>query len=327
MKPQQILVGVLVLSAVGLGLFLAFGNNSADRHVLSGYIEGEPLYPASPVAGQLTDLPVQRGDAIEAGARFFMIDPTQTEAARDQAAAEAQAAKALAEDAQRGQRPAELGIIEAQLVAARAQLNEADLTLKRVRPLAEAGAASRAQLDSAIAAKATAVASVNAIEKQLQAAKLGAREDQKKAAKDRARQAEAALSAAEARLEDIAPSAPAAGRVEDVFYQVGEWVPANQPVLSFIPADRVRLRFFAPQDQISAYSIGRDIAFSCDGCSAGLQARITYVSPRPEFTPPVIYSREARDRMVFLVEAQPASSSGLTPGQPIDVIPLKANGK
>lgn len=327
MKPQQILVGALALAAAGLAGFLIVGRGGSDHGVLSGYVEGEPLYPASPVAGRLVELNVQRGDAVKAGAKFFAIDPAQSEAVRNQAAAETSAAKALAADAQRGQRPAELGVIEARLVAARAQLNEADLALKRVKPLTEAGAASRAQLDSAEAARSTAEANVKAIEKQLQAAKLGAREDQARAAQDRVRQAEAMLGAAEARLSDIAPAAPSGGRVEDVFFQAGEWVPANQPVLSFIPDDRVRLRFFAPQDGIAAYAIGSEVAFSCDGCVAGMKATITYVSPRPEFTPPVIYSRESRERMVFMVEASPVSSRGLTPGQPVDVMPLKATAK
>lgn len=323
MKPQQILVGALVLSAAGLGLFLAFGNTDGRGDVLSGYVEGEPLYPASPVAGRLVELPVQRGDVVMAGAKLFAVDPAQSVAARDQAAAETQAAKALAADALRGQRPAELGVIEAQLAAARAVLNEADTSLKRVQPLAEAGAASRAQLDSAVAARATAAANVRAIEKQLQAAKLGARTDQAQAAQDRVRQAEAALGAAEARLSDIAPAAPAGGRVEDVFFQPGEWVPANQPVMAFIPDDRVRLRFFAPETEIAAYAVGAEVSFTCDGCAKDLKAKISYVSPRPEFTPPVIYSREARDRMVFLVEAMPVTTKGLTPGQPIDVVPLR----
>lgn len=323
MKPQRILIGALVLSAAGLGVFLAFGSADAGEHPLSGYVEGEPLYPASPVAGRLVGLSVQRGDVVKAGASLFAVDPSQTQAARDQAAAEAEAARALAADARRGQRPAELGVIEAQLTAARAVLHEADTSLKRIRPLAEAGASPRAQLDSAIASRATAQANVRAIEKQLEAAKLGARSDQAEAAQDRVRQAEAALGAAEARLSDLSPKAPASGRVEDVFFQAGEWVPANQPILALIPDDRVRLRFFAPQDSIAAYTVGREIAFTCDGCPKDLKAKLTYVSPRPEFTPPVIYSREARDRMVFLVEAAPTTSQGLTPGQPIDVSPLK----
>ena len=119
MKPQQILIGALLLSAAGLGAFLAFGGGKEGSNVLSGYIEGEPLYPASPVAGRLVALGVQRGDVVPTGAKFFSIDPAQTQAARDQALAESDAAKSLAADAQRGQRPAELGVIEAQLAAAR----------------------------------------------------------------------------------------------------------------------------------------------------------------------------------------------------------------
>jgi HlyD family secretion protein len=323
-KPQQILVGVLLLSAAALAIFLAFGRGPHDGGTLSGYVEGEALYPASPLSGRLVEINVQRGDQVTAGAPLFVVDPAQGEAAREQAAADVAAAKALAADARRGQRPAELGVIEAQLASARAVLNEAETSLARVRPLTEAGAASKASLDQSVAARDTARANVRAIEKQLQAAKLGARADQREAAEERVRQAEAGLSAAAARLSDLSPVAPSAGRVEDVFFQQGEWVPANQPVLAMIPNDRVRLRFFVPQSDVARYTIGSEVRFACDGCASDLTATISYVSPRPEFTPPVIYSREARDRMVFLVEAQPAKGEGLMPGLPIDVQRIEA---
>ena len=321
-KPQQILVVVLLLSAAALAIFLAFGRGAHEGDTLSGYVEGEALYPASPLGGRLVRLDVQRGDWVKDGAPLFAIDPAQGEAAREQALAETEAAKALAADARRGQRPAELGVIEAQLAAARAVLNEAETSLARVRPLAQAGAASRAQLDDAVAARDTAKANVRAVEKQLQAAKLGAREDQARAAEDRVRQAEAGLAGATARLSDLSPKAPSAGRIEDVFFQEGEWVPASQPVLAMIPEDRVRLRFFVPQADVAAYAVGSEVSYSCDGCERDLSATISYVSPRPEFTPPVIYSREARDRMVFMVEAQPTSGAGLVPGLPVDVSPV-----
>ena len=67
MKPQQILIGVLLLSAAGLGAFLVFGGGREGGNVLSGYVEGEPLYPASPVSGRLVALDVQRGDTLNAG--------------------------------------------------------------------------------------------------------------------------------------------------------------------------------------------------------------------------------------------------------------------
>jgi HlyD family secretion protein len=323
-KPQQIVVGALLLSAAALAVFLLFGRGSHEGETLSGYVEGEALYPASPTGGRLVEINVQRGDQVAAGAPLFVIDPAQGEAAREQAAADVAAAKALAADARRGQRPAELGVIEAQLASARAVQNEAETSLTRVRPLAAAGAASKASLDQAVAARDTARANVRAIEKQLQVAKLGARQDQREAAAERVRQAEAGLAAAAARLSELAPVAPSAGRIEDVFFQQGEWVPPNQPVMAVIPQDRVRLRFFVPQADVAGYAVGAEVRFSCDGCERDLAAIVSYVSPRPEFTPPVIYSREARDRMVFLVEARPATSEGLVPGLPIDVQRLEA---
>jgi HlyD family secretion protein len=322
MKPNRLLIGGLLLAAAALVAFLVLAPRFKPVETLSGYVEGEPLYPASPLSGRLVRIDVKRGDAVAAGAALFAIDPSQGEAAQGQAAADVAAAKALAEDARRGQRPAELGVIQANLLAAQATLNDARKNLARVTPLTAAGAASRADLDAAMAAEQTAQAQVAAIQKQLQVAKLGQRTDQIAAADQRVREAQASLAGADSRLVDLAPVAPAAGRIEDTFFQPGEWVPANQPVLSLLPADRVRLRFFAPQDAVAAYTIGRDVSFSCDGCATGLTAKISYVSPRPEFTPPVIYSREARDRLVFLVEAMPAKPDGLVPGLPIDVQPL-----
>ena len=105
-----------------------------------------------------------------------------------------------------------------------------------------------------------------------------------------------------------------------MFFHPGEWAPANQPILSLLPDERIKVRFFVPERERSAYRIGRTVRFACDGCAGGLTARIEFVAPRPEFTPPVIYSREARDRLVYLVEARPATR--LNPGQPVDVEPL-----
>ncbi len=57
-----------------------------------------------------------------------------------------------------------------------------------------------------------------------------------------------------------------------------------------------------------------------DGCPDGLKARVSYVSPDPEFTPPVIYSLQNRQKLVYLVEAHPeGNATGLQPGQIVDV--------
>lgn len=321
MKPQRLLVVALLLVAAALIAMLWVFPRLHRTPVLSGYIEGEALYLASPVAGRVDQMLVQRGDQVNAGQKLFVVDPSQLRGARDQASAEVSAAQAQAADARKGQRPVELAVFDANVAAAEANLRDAEATLRRVRPLVDKGYYAKARLDDAQATRDAAAAQVAATRKQRQAAALGAREDQIRAADSRVSQADAALVAADARLSDVAPLAPGAARVEDVFFQTGEWAAANQPILALLPDDRIKVRFFVPQADISTYKIGSQVKFACDGCQTGLTAKVTYISPRPEFTPPVIYSREARDRMVFLVEAMP--SARLNPGQPVDVQPLE----
>ena len=107
-----------------------------------------------------------------------------------------------------------------------------------------------------------------------------------------------------------------------MFFQPGEWVSPNQPIVALLPDNKVKVRFFVPQAEVARYRPGRTVRFSCDGCASGLQATIRYVSPRPEFTPPIIFSRDSRDRLVFMVEAFPTHPAGLLPGLPVDVEPL-----
>ena len=320
MKPQRLLVAGLLLAALlAVGVLWLLPRLSNDP-TLSGYVEGEALYLATPVSGRIDQVLVQRGDQVKAGQRLFTVDPAQLRAQRDQASAEMRAAQAQAADARKGQRPVELAIFEANVAAAEATARDAAATLRRVRPLVQKGVFAKARLDDAQSAYDAAEAQVKAARRQLEAAALGNREDQIRAADSRVQQTSAALTAADARLADGAPVAPVAARVEDVFFQGGEWASANQAVVALLPHDKIKLRFFVPEQAISAYRPGAVVRFTCDGCPEGMTAKVTYISPRPEFTPPVIYSREARDRLVYLVEARP--SALLNPGQPVDIEPI-----
>lgn len=321
MTRQKILIAGLLAAALAIVGVLSLAPRLSRPEVLTGYVEGEPLYLAAPVAGTVTSMSVVRGQRVAAGAHLFVVDPQQTVSARDQAAAQVMAAQAQAVDARKGQRPTELAVLDANIAAAEAKARDAEAALRRVSILAGKGFESKAALDDAQANAQFAAAAVTAARKQRDAAALGSRADQIRAADARVTEAQAGLAGADARLFDVAPTAPQAARVEDVFFQQGEWAPANQPILSLLPDARIKLRFFVPERSLAAYSIGAVVRFACDGCAKGLTAKVNYVAPRPEFTPPVIYSRGARDRLVYLVEAQP--SALLNPGQPVDVEPLK----
>jgi len=324
MKPsRKIIAGVVVVALIGLAATGLALRQRGDEKTLSGYIEGETLYLSAPIAGAVAKVEVRRGQRVVAGQSLFAIEPDQLAAQQARAAADVEASQALAADARKGQRPAELAVFVAEEAAARAAARATQAEYSRTATLAAKGIYAPARLDQASADRDAADARVRAAAQRLTAARLGNRTDQVAAADARVAQSRALLSEASARLRDLSGAAPAAGRIEDVYFQAGEWAAANQPVAALIPDGRVFIRFFAPERQVARYQVGRTVRYDCDGCRPGMTAKIAFVSPRAEFTPPVIDSRESRDRLVFLVEAVPDEPEGLMPGLPVDVAPLE----
>lgn len=314
-KAALLGLGAVVILGAAAWAFWPRGGPAA----LTGYVEGETLYFAAAQSGALTSLNVERGQRVEAGTPLFQVDPGAAQALEAQAAAQAQAAGDRAADALKGQRPQELAVFQAQRASAKAQLDQAEAEFGRVRALAAKGIYAPARLDQARAAVGVARAQYLETIKRLDVAELGAREDQARAAAAEAQGARAGLGEAQVRARQLSPVAPTAGRIEDVYYRPGEWAVANSPVVALLPDARVKLRFYVPETELTRYRPGGSVRFSCDGCKGG-EAKISYVSPRPEFTPPVIYSRGNRERLVFLVEATPDTPRDLAPGQPVEVV-------
>lgn len=317
--PLKVIVAVAVLATAGLATWLLWPKEGEAG--LTGYVEGETLYFAAPASGALTRLNVERGQRVAAGTLLFEVDSGTALAQERQAQAAAQAAGARAEDALKGQRPQELAVFAAQRASAKAQLDQAEAEYRRVQTLAAKGIYAPARLDQARASVGVARASYQETIRRLEVAELGAREDQARAAAADAERARAGVSEADVRTRQLSPVAPAAGRIEDVFYRPGEWAVANSPVVALLPDARVKLKFFVAETEVTRYRPGTQVRFSCDGCQGG-EARVVYVSPRPEFTPPVIYSRGNRERLVFLVEATPERPAELAPGQPVEIARL-----
>ncbi len=288
----------------------------ADADVLSGYVEGEALYLSSPLPGAVTSLSVARGQRVAANAPLFSVDARATQAQKLQAQAQIDQTLAQVRTAQAGADQQKASLAQAEIEAANAARDA-----QRFAGAAadKTGAVSTHDLDQARTAADRAQAQKQAAAQALQGAQT-----QVDAARTAVTHAQGALAEVQARLDQLSARAPSPGRIEETFFQVGEWAPANQPILSLIPDGKVKLRFYVPERVLAAYQFGRTVAFGCDGCKAGQEAVIDYVSPRPEYTPPVIYSRRSRDRLMFLIEARPRDAAGLTPGLPVDVTPLGA---
>jgi HlyD family secretion protein len=240
--------------ALTLLLLLAgCGNRSQDR--FQGYVEGEFVYVASPLAGQLETLSVQRGQQVTTDQPLFALDETAEKAAREQ--------------------------IQAALV-----LSERELA--RQEKLFRTGVAASQDLDRARSTR-------DQDKKRL---------DQTDWSFDQKKQA-----------------APQSGLVYDTLFREGEWVAAGKPVVVLLPPQNIKVRVFVPETRVGAIRYGETAQVQVDGVKEPFVGKVSYISPKAEYTPPVIYSRETRAKLVFMVELifDVQAAADLHPGQPVDV--------
>lgn len=288
---------------------------------VQGYVEGEFVYVASPLAGELKELYVQRGAQVKAGDPLFALENESEKAVRNEAERRLAQARANLEDAKKGKRPSEIEAIEAQLRQAQAALALSEKELARQEKLFQSGATAAQDLDRARSTDDQNRQRVAQLEADLKTAQLGSRRDQIAAAEANVRALKAALTKAEWDLSQKRQTAPQAGLVFDTLYREGEWVAAGSPVVALLPPQNIKVRAFVSETQIGAIHTGDSVRVFVDGVREPFIGKVSFISPQAEYTPPVIYSRESRGKLVFMIEAvfDPEMAASLHPGQPVDV--------
>jgi HlyD family secretion protein len=245
----------LIIAGASVAILFIASCSRPPRNQFQGYVEGEFVYVASPLAGTLKSLQVQRGQQVKVGDPLFALDETAERAARDQAKAE--------------------------LVLAEAEY-------ARQEKLFREGPAAAQDFDRARSTRD---------------------QDQQR------------LAQAEWNFDQKKQAAPQTGFVYDTLFRQGEWVAAGKPIVALLPPQNIKVRAFVPEARIGSIHYGDTVRVTVDGVPAPFVGKVSYISPRAEYTPPVIYSKESRDKLVFMIESvfEPAVSANLHPGQPVDV--------
>jgi HlyD family secretion protein len=299
----------------------------------NGYVELDYVYAATPATGRIEQMDVSEGDNVAAGQALFVLEASQQHAQYDAALARAEAAEAQVGAAEAtlanlktGARPEELQVTAASLTQAEANLALAQQNFSRTQDLFAKGNVPKSQLDQAQASLDAANAAVAQLKAQLSVAQLPARDDQIAAATASVAAAKATLAAAKAdaanakaMLDNRTIVAPEAGRIERLFYSVGEVAGAGVPVVSLAGDGALKIKFYVNEADRPGFHLGDLVTVTCDGCSEGLTATVDHFASDPQFTPPIIYSRDERHRLVFMTEAVMAAKNDVLPGQPVSI--------
>ncbi len=269
------------MKRAALALMLLLAACSRSEHQWLGYAEGDNALIAAPQPGWVTGINVVRGSQVKLGDVLFTLDDTLQRQARDSAAADLAAA-------------------QQQQTQAASDLDFATKELAREQGLVTHRAVSQHDLDQAQANFSSDTAKVSQAASNSNAAK-------------------AALATAEWNLSERTVRARTAGRVEDIYFRVGEYAPSNASVVAVLPPQNIYVRFFVPETEVNKLTPGQEVAIECDDCTKNLKAKISFISQEAEFTPPVIYSIGNREKLVFKVEARAPGGLPLRPGLPVTV--------
>lgn len=322
-KMKGIRTALLMLTGLavsGVSGMLLSGCRPPEAAAYDGYVVGEYVLVASPVAGRLLRLPVVRGARVGEGNELFALDPRPEQDEVAAASFTLAEAVAMQEDLSKGQRPTEIDTLEHEQKAAFAAQTYTDIQLKRSKELYRTKVVAEENLNLYQSADIALMEIAAALESSIQTARLGGREGQVAAAQARSDSARAQLAQAQWTLDQKVQRAPGKALVFDTLFQPGEWVPAGQAVVSLLPPEGVLVRYFVPETALASLKTGNAVAVKRDGAPP-VTGRVSFISPTAEYSPPVIFSRESREKLVFMVEVSfdPENASGLHPGQPVQV--------
>ena len=304
-----------LLLAVGLS-----GCDNISRPTYQGYVEGDFVYISSETSGRLVTLLVKRGEQVTEGQKLALLD---YDSQLRQLAIEdgnLKSEQAKLNDLNKGQRREELDVVQARIAQAKQEAKIAASKLARYKKIKPQGYISDFEFQQAEAESRQKHEHVNELLSQLESNKLPSRPDQLLAQQARVNAAREALSQRQIELDKRTLASASSAVVYDTIAHEGEIITPGQPVVSLLPRDAIKIRFFIPNSQLHKIAPGKKIRIWLDGINTPVAAHVNFISPKAEYTPPVIYSKEQRERMVFMIEAVPdAYTEVLKPGQPVEV--------
>ena len=250
---------------------------------VSGYVDTDMTYLSSSYAGRVQKLLVERGSKVESGQAVFQVDPTP---------------EALSAEHDKLNTSA----LKAELEGLNDQIKYAAALLKRQKIMRKSDASSIDDLENA-------------------GKNLEVLNKQKASLEARIAASEALTKKAEWQKSEKEGVAPAGGLVFDTFAMPGEFMQPGQPILALITPSSLKITFFVSEKELSSYKVGQKVAISTTSVPDSYIATVTYISNQAEYTPPIIFSREERKKLVFKIAARPDAPDlvSMHLGQPVTV--------
>ncbi len=328
--------GAWGLGAIGIAILGVAGCHRADKEEKSratGYVEATEVKVASKVAGRVLTVDATEGKRVAANETLVTLSTTDTDLAIQRARAEREQADAQLRLLKAGSRPEDIDQAQAQVAAAEndrraveAEVNAAKTDEARFEQLLRARAGTEKQRDDAKARRELAEARLKAAADRAAAAtagldrvKAGARPQEVDGARARVAAIDAQIAALEQDKREAVIAAPVAGTVSSRLVEPGELIVPRTPLIILVDLDHAWATAYVDEPQVPSLKIDQDATVITDAGDR-LPGKISFISPRAEFTPRNVQTSEERAKLVYRIKITVDNRQGiLKPGMPVEV--------
>lgn len=278
-------------------LVLISCGNGSDKNIYTGVIEGKSIQVPAMIPGKLVQLNANTGDRVIKGQVLAVVDSTELVYQSRQIRAGLQGI-AVQEK-----------ITNTSLRRAESDLSYMQEKYKRMEKLVASQTMPQQQSDD-----------VKVLLQRAQSAQKAAAQTVQSLAAKR-EQLLAQLQTVKKKIDDCVITAPDDGIIAGKFFERGEAIPPLSPVLEIIHIDTVEVKIYLAERMLPQVKYGQEVAIHIDGTERELAGKISWISPKAEFTPKTILTPETRSSLVYAVKITIPNADGvLKHGMPVEVV-------
>ena len=321
-QHNNILLAILGFAAVIIIVALiGFFTLGRDPEIMQGQVEASEYRVSSKVPGRILEIRVKEGDYVKVGDTLAILDAPEVRAKMEQARGAEDAASAIELKAQNGARKEQIQGAYQLLQQAKAGLEIAEKSYKRIQRLFDEGVMSAQKRDEVFAQYKAMEAQCKAAQSQYDMAVNGARREDKLAAQAQVNRARGAVQEVNSYLGETVQIAQMEGEVSSIYPKVGELVGTGSPIMTISMMNDMWGTFNVREDQLNGLQVGTEFSAYVPAFNKDIKMKVYYMKDQGSYAVwKATKTNGQYDLKTFEVKARPVEKmEGLRPGMSLVV--------
>ena len=308
-------VVIIIVALIG---FFTLGR---DPEIMQGQVEASEYRVSSKVPGRILEIRVKEGDYVKVGDTLAILDAPEVRAKMEQARGAEDAASALELKALNGARKEQIQGAYQVLQQAKAGLEIAEKSYKRIQRLFDEGVMSAQKRDEVFAQYKAMEAQCKAAQSQYDMAVNGARREDKLAAQAQVNRARGAVQEVNSYLGETVQIAQMEGEVSSIYPKVGELVGTGSPIMTISMMNDMWGTFNVREDQLNGLQVGTEFSAFVPAFNKDIKMKVYYMKDQGSYAVwKATKTNGQYDLKTFEVKARPVDKlEGLRPGMSLVV--------